>query len=157
MAVSHDVKVGEFVVAKSPDILKAILGSCIGFIVYDKIHKIGGLVHIFLPERRNDEDSNDAKYANTAVPLLINEVIKQGAKKAALVGYMVGGGRILRNPKFNELPSVAEKNIIATKEAIMKSGIILLNCNVGMDNGIKVWFNLETGDLKVEHLPKLPT
>ena len=44
-----NVGIADTEVAKPPDILRTILGSCVGICFYDSVNKIGGLAHIMLP------------------------------------------------------------------------------------------------------------
>ncbi len=65
----------EYGVVESPDQLITIgLGSCVGITLYDKYNKVGGMVHIMLPENR--KGLKPAKYADTGIPLLIEEMEK---------------------------------------------------------------------------------
>ncbi len=70
------VRMAEYYITKSPGVLVTIgLGSCIGIAIYDKYNKIGGLIHIMLPE--NKSELKPAKYASTGIPLLITKMKKK--------------------------------------------------------------------------------
>ena len=85
-----NVGVAQVKISSSPSILRTILGSCVGICIYDRIKKIGGLAHILLP---NDQvkGANPEKYADTAIPLLVNQLIKDGAKKEFMSAKIAGG------------------------------------------------------------------
>ncbi|MDH4127397.1 MAG: chemotaxis protein CheD [Spirochaetota bacterium] len=151
-----DVRIGEMEVAKNPKILKTILGSCVALILYDKANRIGGMAHIFLPEKKaNNSNEPDSKFANTAVPALLDEVIKLGAKKPNILAFMVGGGNIFKPLKKSNFPTVAELNVKNTQDAIKEAKIPLLGCDVGRDNGCKVSFDLSNGDMQITDLENI--
>jgi chemotaxis receptor (MCP) glutamine deamidase CheD len=63
------------------DIFQAYLGTCLGIALYDDSTKIGGMIHILLPEPPGFSNLDfPSKYASTGVPLLINKLKKLGAK-----------------------------------------------------------------------------
>ncbi len=76
----HFINVGiaDLNVAKSPDILRTVLGSCVGICLFDPVAKVAGLSHIMLPSL-TDLSSNEKKYADTAIPMLIDEMKNKGA------------------------------------------------------------------------------
>jgi chemotaxis protein CheD len=144
-----NVKIGEMNVAKPPNILKTVLGSCVAFILYDKNAQVGGMAHIFFPENPGKEGEPLSKYANTAVPALVEEVIKHGGKKGRLIAHMVGGNRVFDPGTKGDIINVGNMNIKATQEAIKKERLLLMVAEVGKDHPVKVEFNLATGDLKI--------
>ena len=91
------IKVGmaDYKVGRSPSTLISYgLGSCIGVSLYDPIRKIGGLLHIMLPDSTQARASdNPAKFADTGIPLMINDVVALGATRARLVAnFFLGRG-----------------------------------------------------------------
>ncbi len=151
-----DVRIGEMQVANNPKILKTILGSCVALILYDKVNRVGGMAHIFLPEKKaSNTNEPDSKFANTAVPALLEAIIELGAKKSNIFAFMVGGGNIFQATRKTNQPTVAEMNIQKTKDAIEKAKIPLVGFDVGRDQGCKVTFNLSNGDMQVVDLKKI--
>ncbi len=148
-----EVRIGEMKVAKNPTILKTVLGSCVALILYDKVQRIGGMAHIFLPNKKeNTPNEPDSKYANTAVRALLYEVINLGAKKNNIFAFIVGGGNIFKSLKKSNQPTVAELNIKVTQESVRAESIPLLGCDVGRDNGCKVMFDISNGDMSITDL-----
>jgi len=94
------VGMGEIVVTASPDaVLSCIgLGSCVAVCAYDSMEKIGGMVHVVLPNHNGSPGANHAKFADTAVPLLINEMIKKGGVRRRMVVKIAGGARMSLAP-----------------------------------------------------------
>ena len=85
MSESGIIKVGmaDLSIAKEPDILTTLgLGSCVGIALYDPSTKVGGLAHIMLPDStqiKNNE--NKAKFADTAIKMLLQEMIHRLLRK----------------------------------------------------------------------------
>ena len=67
------VKIADFQISKEPDILRTVLGSCIGICLYDKVRKTGGLAHIMLPSMIHPDGKvmdNDKKKSMQILPSL---------------------------------------------------------------------------------------
>jgi putative nucleotidyltransferase with HDIG domain len=73
-------------------IIKANLGSCIGTAIWDDVNKIGGLIHILLPEPYSEFADIEEKYATTGLPKFIDELIGLGAEIDFLKAAVAGGG-----------------------------------------------------------------
>ena len=65
------VGVGDLKIARSPKVIKTSLGSCVGVVLYDSAQKIGGMLHLMLPNCK-DRNGKLSKYADTGIPLLLN-------------------------------------------------------------------------------------
>ncbi|MFH2043924.1 MAG: HDOD domain-containing protein [Pseudomonadota bacterium] len=87
---------GNYFVGKEKDIiLEACLGSCVGVTIWDKEAKVGGLIHLLLPEWTGyGEILKPALYAKTGLPLFINALIEAGADKSRMKAYVAGGALI---------------------------------------------------------------
>jgi len=90
------VKIGGLEVAKSPEVLETLLGSCVALMLYDKGKKIGGMAHIMLPYTNDPNVKDPGKYANTAVPALITKMITLGARPNKLVAKIAGGAAMFK-------------------------------------------------------------
>lgn len=144
-----NVGVAQVKISSSPSILRTILGSCVGICIYDRIKKIGGLAHILLP---NDQvkGANPEKYADTAIPLLVNQLIKDGAKKEFMSAKIAGGASMFKFGSNLALGQIGDRNIEETKKMLQQLGIPLLEEDVGGNAGRVIDFFLEDGRLKVK-------
>src|SRR5574342_145733 len=90
------VGIAEFNIVKAPNQIMTIgLGSCCGVVLYDEINKIAGLVHILLPDSNNEKNiANRAKYADTGITLLYEEMKKAGANTRFIKGKLAGGAHM---------------------------------------------------------------
>lgn len=125
------VKIADYSVMREEGRLITIgLGSCVGIACYDKLTKIAGLAHILLPESINFSNrENLAKFADTAIPLLLADMEKLGASTGRIQAKIAGGSEL-----FNYGPradSVGSRNINAVKKALDAAKIPLLSADVG--------------------------
>jgi len=63
------------------DVITTILGSCVATCLYDPIAKIGGMNHFLLPGEKNAISCSSESYGLNAMELLINSLLKLGAKR----------------------------------------------------------------------------
>ena len=90
---SEHIPAGNFKANKAePVIYQAFLGTCVGVALYDKQKKIGGMIHIILPEPPTDSNVDfPEKYASTGLPLLIHQLIELGASRENITATIAGG------------------------------------------------------------------
>ena len=152
------IKVGmaDLNVCKAPGALTTLgLGSCIGIILYDPRTKVSGLAHIMLPDSTQiKNNSNVAKFADTAIDQLINDMEKLGANKRRLVSKIAGGAQMFSFGSTNELMRIGERNAIATRTKLKELGIPLLAEECGLNYGRTIEFYSETGDLHIKTIGK---
>lgn len=98
MASTIKVSMADLKVAKAPDSLTTLgLGSCIGLTLYDPASKIGGLVHYMLPDSTKlRNNTNIAKFGDTGIRELYNQMIKNGANPRRMVAKIAVELRCLR-------------------------------------------------------------
>ncbi|PAB61247.1 chemotaxis protein CheD [Anaeromicrobium sediminis] len=152
------IKVGmaDLNVAKSGDCLTTLgLGSCIGITLYDPISKVAGLAHIMLPSSKSiKNNSNPAKFADTAMDILIDKMIKAGARKTRLVSKIAGGAQMFSFSTKNDLMKIGQRNAIATKEILKEKGIRLIGDDTGGNFGRTIEINSDTGILFIKTIGK---
>jgi chemotaxis protein CheD len=146
-----DLKVG-----RSPaTIISYGLGSCIGVSLYDERAKVGGLLHIMLPDSKQARPSdNPAKFADTGLPLLLKEVLAEGASKKNLVAKMAGGAQMFAFANATDIMRVGARNADAVKRLLMEMDIRLAAEDTGGTYGRTVSINLENGLYKVKTISK---
>ncbi len=144
------IKVGmaDLKICKAPDVLTTIgLGSCIGIALYDPTTKISGLAHIMLPDSTQiRNNSNIAKFADTGIQKLYDDMLKAGANKSKLVAKIAGGAKMfeMSNGGGSGI-NIGEKNAKASKEKLKQLGIPLKAEDTGLNYGRTVELYSETG------------
>ena len=95
---------GEFYVHDDDDLLlMTVLGSCVAACLVDRTARLGGMNHFMLPD-----GGSAGRYGTYAMELLINEMMKRGARRERLEAKVFGGGQVMRN--FSTM-NVGEQNV----------------------------------------------
>ena len=90
------VQPGEFYATDRDVAIVTVLGSCVSACLRDPESGIGGLNHFMLPRGHDDGPASaSARYGVNAMELLINELIRLGARRARLEAKVFGGGNML--------------------------------------------------------------
>lgn len=160
MAQMIKVGMADLKVCNYPDNLTTIgLGSCIGIAIYDASTKITGLAHIMLPDSANNVSSvlNTAKFADTAVPELIDKMVALGATKAKMCAKIAGGARMFGFDGVNtNAINVGERNVNACIDALKKAGIPIIAQDTGESYGRTVEIYSENGAYLIKSVGKEP-
>lgn len=128
-----DVGIGEWKVSRNPeDVLKTYaLGSCVAVITYDQQTKVAGMIHIALPEAKVNEDKAarlPGYFADTGLPMLIQDMEKNGAIKRNIRVKVTGGASIMdENRNFD----IGRRNTIAVKRFLWKNGLGVIREDTG--------------------------
>ncbi len=153
------IKVGmaDLKVCKAPDNLTTIgLGSCIGIAIWDPSTKITGLAHIMLPDStaiRNN--SNVAKFADTGIQKLYDDMIKMGANKSRMVAKIAGGAKMFEISGGNASGiNIGEKNAMASKAKLKQLGVPLKAEDCGLNYGRTVEIYSEDGKYLIKAVGK---
>jgi chemotaxis protein CheD len=137
------IGIGEFKISKAPDVLKTNLGSCVGVFLYDSSTKIGGVLHILLPES-NGRNDNLNKYADTGIDNMIAALEKKGADTKKLVAKIFGGAHVLELIK----KEIGKENIDITKKKLKEYGIRIISEKTGGNKGCLIAASLSDGRVK---------
>ncbi|WP_131919043.1 chemotaxis protein CheD [Heliophilum fasciatum] len=137
--------------AKAPaNLMTAGLGSCIGICLFDPVAKIGGLAHIMLPLSTQARSSdNKAKFADTAIPVLVDDMIKLGASKSRIVAKIAGGAQMFAFPGTSDVMRIGDRNAESVVNGLKKMNIPLLARETGGNFGRTIELNTTTGMLHI--------
>lgn len=152
------IKVGmaDLKTARDPDVLTTLgLGSCIGIALWDPTTKIGGLAHIMLPDSTAiKNNSNIAKFADTGIVELLNQMVKLGARKSSIVAKIAGGAKMFEMSGGSTIGSVGDRNAESSKATLKKLGIRLIAEDTGLNYGRTVELYCENGDFLIKAVGK---
>ena len=151
------VKVADYAVRRGEHVLVTIgLGSCVAIALYDRETQIGGLAHVLLPSQAmSRETSNPAKFPETIVPVMLEEMRRLGsAPSARLSAKIVGGASMFGQLVTGTGINVGERNVAATREVLAAASIPMLAEDTGLDYGRSVYFHLNDGRVEVRSLKK---
>ena len=145
------VRVSEMIVTEAPASLVAIaLGSCVAVALHDPGLKIGGLAHVLLPSQAMGRITGQpGRYAQTAVPALVERMIARGARAPSIVARLIGGASMFTSLTPPGTIQMGDRNVVAAREALHRAGIRLVAEAVGGDFGRTAEFDLTTGRITV--------
>ena len=148
MADRIRVKMAEYKVCNSGNILVTTVGSCVAIGLVDPVAGVGGLAHIMLPES-NGKSDNVGKYADTAIPAMLKEMEKKKAKRERIVAKIAGGARMF---SFNssKIDYVGDRNIEAVRKILKKYGIKIVGEDIGRNHGRTIEFYTSDGKMIVK-------
>ncbi len=153
MSEGNLIKVGmaDLNSVKAPDILTTLgLGSCVGIALYDPAVKVGGLAHIMLPDSTQiKNNSNLAKFADTAIIKLIEDMIKIGARSNRLVAKIAGGAHMFEFKNMDDMMRIGTRNIAAVTQILQSLSIPILANDTGSNYGRTIELHTTTGMLLV--------
>jgi len=121
------------------------LGSCIGLAVHDPEAGVGGLLHFMLPDSGIDPKGGHetpCKFADTGIPLLLDEVYRRGASRRRLVVAAAGAAQML-DPQ--NLFDIGRRNYQALRKLLWKAGLLLQAEAIGGDRSRTVRLEIGSG------------
>lgn len=158
--MSEIIKVGmaDLKTCLSPNGITTLgLGSCVGVAIRDPSTKIGGLAHVMLPDSQaiKHGNLNVAKFADTGIVELVNQMEKLGAKRSRMVAKIAGGATMFSFQGSNStMGQVGQRNVEATKEKLKELKIPILAEDTGANYGRTVIFYPETGAFHIRAVGK---
>ena len=138
---------GEYFVAQEPLAIMTVLGSCIAACLWDSRMRVGGMNHFMLPE--GDSADASGRYGSYAMELLINQMMKLGARRETLQAKIFGGGQVMAN--FTTM-NVGERNTRFVQDYLATERIPIVSEDVLDIYPRKVVFFPVTGKAMVKRL-----
>ena len=156
MADMIRVGMADLNICKAPDSITTLgLGSCVGIVLYDKRNKIAGLAHVMLPDSTQiRKNTNLAKFADTGIDQLINELKIAGADIKSLTAKIAGGAQMFSFTGSSDLTKVGDRNVEATIQKLQTLKIPILASDTGKNYGRTIVFSPETGMLQIKAVGK---
>jgi chemotaxis protein CheD len=135
-------------------VIVTVLGSCVSACMRDRLSGIGGMNHFMLPDSAEETSplSNSARYGTYAMEMLINQLIKLGAKRANLETKVFGGGNVMRHFTVN---NVGERNANFVLEYLKTENIRIVAQDLIGIYPRKVYYFPKTGKVLVKRLKSI--
>ena len=147
---------GEYYCTDRDMVIVTVLGSCVSACIRDAKSGIGGMNHFMLPEGgMADKDSPvsaSMRYGSYAMEILINRLLKQGARRENLEAKIFGGGNVLK--AFTAL-NVGERNAAFVKKFLGAEGIRIAGEDLNDVYPRKVYFFPRSGRVLVKKLKQM--
>jgi chemotaxis protein CheD len=125
------------------------LGSCIAVAIHDPVARVGGLLHLMLPESslsREKAEQNPYMFADSGVPLLFRRAYRAGADKARLVVSLAGGAQVVDD---NGVFNIGKRNYLAVRKLLWQAGVLIHAEDVGGAESRTVRLEVGTGRVHV--------
>jgi chemotaxis protein CheD len=146
---------GEYYATARNMVLVTVLGSCVCACIRDKASGIGGMNHFMLPDSgqdRNNPLGESARYGTYAMEILINQLLKMGAKRGNLEAKVFGGASVLRGFTVN---NVGERNAEFVMHFLKTEKIPIIAKDMLDVNPRKVYYFPTTGLVRVKNLKQV--
>lgn len=123
------------------------IGSCIVLYLYDESVNSAGCAHIMLPDSAvvNKENINVKKFADTAIPHLLETLQLRGFSTNNLVAKFTGGAQMFGNENQN----IGKQNTEAVVRILKDMNIPVIASDFGGDQGRSAFFDTTTKELKI--------
>jgi chemotaxis protein CheD len=146
---------GEYYYTGKDMLIVTVLGSCVSACLRDRVTGVGGMNHFMLPDGGGNSDSPvsaSMRYGTYAMEVLINDVLKAGAKRENLEAKVFGGGNVLRG--FVAI-NVGERNSQFVRDYLKMENIRVVAEDLNDIWPRKVYFFPRTGKVLVKKLKQL--
>ncbi|HEY8354961.1 MAG TPA: chemoreceptor glutamine deamidase CheD [Methylophilaceae bacterium] len=142
---------GEYYCTDKDMVIVTVLGSCVAACIRDTVRGIGGMNHFMLPDSGGDDSvvSASMRYGVYAMEVLINQLLKRGARRQNLEAKIFGGGNVLR---AFATTNVGERNARFVKEFLKAENIRIAAEDLNDIYPRKVYFFPATGRVLVKKL-----
>ena len=149
---------GELYVARSPSILRTILGSCVGVTFWSPRLGTGALCHGVLPRRPRvwppgSKPSDGHRYVDFSIRYLAQQFDALGASRNELVVKLFGGADVRHVAETRRhRPTVGALNCTAAIEVLAEEGLTVSASDLGVARGRRIHFHTGTGEVLLYRL-----
>lgn len=146
---------GEYYYTGKDMLIVTVLGSCVSACIRDRVTGVGGMNHFMLPDGGGDADSPisaSARYGTYAMEILINDLLKAGARRENLEAKVFGGGNVLSG--FTSI-NVGERNAQFVRNFLKVENIRIVAEDLNDVHPRKVYYFPRNGKVLVKKLRQL--
>jgi putative nucleotidyltransferase with HDIG domain len=137
---------GNYVVSEQKAlVLEACLGSCVGVTICDKEAKVGGLIHLLLPEWTGySKNWKPGLYANPGLPIFIRALCQAGADKSRMEACVAGGALVGPVSEMDLDLDIGGRTAEITREILAKESIPVRQSETGGFFGYRLSIDLKS-------------
>lgn len=148
IGTTKSVGMGQVVLAYKPATLTAVLGSCVGVALYHARRQVGVLAHVVLADSAG-RSALPGKFADTAIPYMIDLFAREGIPASNLVAKLAGGACMFGTGGPMQ---IGDANVEAVLRGLARAGIRVVGKDVGGTKGRRVALNCSDGTLEIENI-----
>lgn len=146
---------GEYYVTTNGEAITTVLGSCVSACIRDSRTGMGGMNHFMLPLDASQGQSAwttggtaSTRYGNVAMELLINDLLKLGARRENLEVKLAGGGRVLQAMSTD----IGKRNIEFVRDYVRNENLRLIGEDLGDVYPRRVQYFPDSGRIRIKKL-----
>lgn len=124
------------------------LGSCIGISFYDPMIKLGGLLHIMLPQKQGT-DTNVFKFADSGIPETLRKLQAFGASKSRMVCKIAGGAKMFEMKGPGGLGNIGDRNAQMVKRVLAAEGLRIKGEDTGANYARTMLLDVGNGKVSI--------
>lgn len=147
------VGIADMKITRAPGtLITYALGSCIGICIYDPVLRLGGMVHIMLPEKVSNHDpGNIFKYADTGILEMIRKMEVFGGVASRMTAKIAGGAKMFDIPgdANSSVGNIGKRNVDSVRKILQQCKIRLLKEDVGSNYARTMVFDTNTGEVTI--------
>lgn len=149
------LKPGKLAYSTEPSEITTVLGSCVAICIWDRVKRVGGMCHYYLPESQAGESKRDEEnsYGAFAIKNLLRKFKQNGSQRGDLEAKVLGGSDVIE-VRFEGQGSVGAHNIAIAREILGSLRIPIVAKSIGGNKGRKLRFNTATGRVHYQTLAK---
>lgn len=136
------------------------LGACVAVCLYDPVLRVAGMAHVVLPDHqaflstsKGQSELPAAKFGDTAVAAIVEEMVKNGAHRDNIRAAIAGGAHIFgdigRNSASSSRLEIGERNAKSVIDSLARLNIPLVASDVGGSHGRTVTLKVCDGSVCV--------
>ena len=141
---------GQTYVTTDAAVVTTILGSCVAVCLWEPVARVAAINH-FLLARNPMRGTEDARYGDTAMELLLTSALQRGAWAGRLVAKIFGGASVV--PGFSSAArSIGAQNHDVALRTLEQYGVEVVADQTGGQRGRKLIFDTADGAAWVKEI-----
>lgn len=129
------VRMCEVKVGSGRDMLRAILGSCVGIGLLWRRRGIYGMAHCLLPESPHESPGHGAKYVTGAMPTLLSMMELGRSQQDEVEAVIAGGACMVQHTVMPRHGLIGEQNARMAQRLLAETRIRVVHVDVGGESG----------------------
>ncbi|GAA5234045.1 chemoreceptor glutamine deamidase CheD [Verticiella sediminum] len=140
----------EYYVTGEDIVLATVLGSCVAACIADPVASVGGMNHFMLPGTDDGGNAGQSlRYGAFAMELLVNELLKMGARRERLEAKVFGGGAVIE--RMRQM-NIGERNAAFVLDYLATEQIPVVAQDLCGDHARRVNYLPRTGKVLLKRM-----